>query len=237
MSDDKEDALTPVKANEKREMTSEQKEAAKKFGKDSTFPENVREKLLKGENLNFSDMMMGFINEAAGSPFSFPVFGEMAYRQLAPLILEKNHLQELLETAKDPSKMTGKEGETATKLLTDLMMPFSILLRGIKPKDQIEGMLAIQMIGIHYAAMDCLEKAKGSKYLEDHVSYLNSATKLSRTFTAQMEALNRHRGKGQQKMTVEHVHVNAGGQAIIGNVQSGKKNKKGGGSDGGNVKK
>ena len=34
-----------------------------------------------------------------------------------------------------------------------------------------------------------------------------------------MEALNRHRGKGQQKVTVEHVTVNAGGQAIVGSVQ------------------
>jgi len=48
----------------------------------------------------------------------------------------------------------------------------------------------------------------------------NALTKLTRTFTAQMEALNRHRGKGQQKMTVEHVHVHKGGQAIVGNVHS-----------------
>jgi hypothetical protein len=32
--------------------------------------------------------------------------------------------------------------------------------------------------------------------------------------------LNRHRGKGQQKVTVEHVHVHEGGQAIVGNVES-----------------
>ncbi len=37
-----------------------------------------------------------------------------------------------------------------------------------------------------------------------------------------MEALNRHRGKGQQKMTVEHIHVGEGGQAIVGNVQGGR---------------
>jgi hypothetical protein len=27
-----------------------------------------------------------------------------------------------------------------------------------------------------------------------------------------LDALNRHRGKGQQKVTVEHVHVHSGGQ-------------------------
>ena len=36
------------------------------------------------------------------------------------------------------------------------------------------------------------------------------------------EALNRHRGKGQQKVTVEHVHVHAGGQAIVGAVTAGE---------------
>jgi hypothetical protein len=36
-----------------------------------------------------------------------------------------------------------------------------------------------------------------------------------------MEALDKHRDKGQQKVTVEHVHVHQGGQAIVGNVGSG----------------
>jgi hypothetical protein len=44
---------------------------------------------------------------------------------------------------------------------------------------------------------------------------LAHAGKLSRTFATLLEALNRHRGKGQQKMTVEHVHVHSGGQAVV----------------------
>ena len=32
--------------------------------------------------------------------------------------------------------------------------------------------------------------------------------------------LNRHRGKGQQKVTVEHVHVHSGSQAIVGVVET-----------------
>jgi hypothetical protein len=52
----------------------------------------------------------------------------------------------------------------------------------------------------------------------DGCSAGNLAIKLLRTFTMQVEALHRYRGKGQQKVTVEHVHVNAGGQAIVGTV-------------------
>ena len=48
---------------------------------------------------------------------------------------------------------------------------------------------------------------------------LNQANKLSRTWTTLLEALNRQRGKGQQKVTVEHVHVHDGGQAIVGTVE------------------
>ena len=63
--------------------------------------------------------------------------------------------------------------------------------------------------------------------------FRSSANKLTRTYAAQMEALNRYRGKGQQKMTVEHVHINSGGQAIIGNVTKNDSSKKEGGAIGG----
>ena len=44
--------------------------------------------------------------------------------------------------------------------------------------------------------------------------------KLMRTFTMQMETLKRHRSSGEQKVVVEHVHVYAGGQAVVGNVKT-----------------
>ena len=44
------------------------------------------------------------------------------------------------------------------------------------------------------------------------------ATKLLRTYTMQVEALQHYRGKGQQKIRVEHVHVHSGGQAIVGAI-------------------
>jgi hypothetical protein len=44
--------------------------------------------------------------------------------------------------------------------------------------------------------------------------------KLTRTFAVQVEALKNYRSKGEQKMTVQHVHVAEGGQAIVGNVSA-----------------
>ena len=46
----------------------------------------------------------------------------------------------------------------------------------------------------------------------------NAFNKLARTFAVQLEALKRYRTGGEQRVTVQHVTVNEGGQAIVGAV-------------------
>jgi hypothetical protein len=92
-------------------------------------------------------------------------------------------------------------------------------LVGIGPKDELEGMLGAQLIAAHSAAMECYRRAMlPEQPFEGHREALTQANKLSRTYATLLESLNRHRGKGQQKVTVEHVHVHPGGQAIVGSV-------------------
>ena len=92
----------------------------------------------------------------------------------------------------------------------------------IRANDEIEAVLAVQMVATHFAATRALRRLKGSDMVSQQDSNGNLAVKLLRTFAAQTEALQRYRGKGQQKVTVEHVHVHTGGQAIVGSVsQSG----------------
>jgi hypothetical protein len=67
-------------------------------------------------------------------------------------------------------------------------------------------MLAVQMIATHFVPTRALRCLKGSDTVSRQDSNGNLAVKLLRTFTAQTEALQRYRGKGQQKVTVEHVH-------------------------------
>ena len=102
------------------------------------------------------------------------------------------------------------------------------LLNGIQPRDEIEGMLAIQMVGVHNMAMDMMSRVMlGGQTFGGKQANVNQATKMLRTFIAQMDALKRYRTGGQQKMIIEHVHVNEGGQAIVGTVnQGGGKNNK-----------
>jgi hypothetical protein len=95
-------------------------------------------------------------------------------------------------------------------------------LMGINPGDELEGMIAAQLVACHNASMECYRRAMISdQTFEGRRENLSQANKLSRTYTTLLEALNRHRGKGQQKVTVEHVHVHEGGQAIVGSVEGG----------------
>jgi hypothetical protein len=87
----------------------------------------------------------------------------------------------------------------------------------MSPKDELEAMIAAQLLAAHNATMECYRRAMiAEQTFEGRRENLSQANKLSRTYAALVEALNRHRGKGQQKVTVEHVHVHAGGQAVVG---------------------
>src|ERR1700731_3409239 len=82
-------------------------------------------------------------------------------------------------------------------------------------------MMAAQLLATHNDTRECYRRAMiAEQTLEGRRDNLNQANKLSRTYATLIEALNRHRGKGQQKVTVEHVDVHAGGQAVVGMVES-----------------
>jgi hypothetical protein len=95
------------------------------------------------------------------------------------------------------------------------------VITGIEPRDQVEAMLAMQMAAVHNATMTFARRLNHIENIPQQDSAERAFNKLARTFAAQVEALQRYRGKGQQRVTVEHVHVHQGGQAIVGTVQGG----------------
>jgi hypothetical protein len=95
------------------------------------------------------------------------------------------------------------------------------VVKGIEPKDQLEAMLAAQMAAIHVSTMTFARRLANSTTDQGRENAERTLNKLARTFTTQMEALKRYRTSGQQRVTVEHVTVNEGGQAIVGNVNTG----------------
>ena len=96
-----------------------------------------------------------------------------------------------------------------------------VMVEGVKPKDQVEAMLAAQMAAVHNATMTYARRLNVADTIMQSDAAERTFNKLARTFTTQVAALKQYRTGGQQKMTVEHVHVHEGGQAIVGNVQGG----------------
>ena len=96
------------------------------------------------------------------------------------------------------------------------------LYRSLEPKDNLECLLAAQMVATHNMAMTFSWKAMLAKQTPDGIdANINRLTKLMRTFTAQVEALRKYRTGGKQTIQVQHVNVSEGGQAVVGNVMGG----------------
>jgi hypothetical protein len=92
------------------------------------------------------------------------------------------------------------------------------------PGSATEAMLATQMIAANDAALMFLFRATRDNQ-DPVITDMNvlRAARLMRVFNEQVETLLKLQGKaGQQKVTVEHVHVHEGGQAIVGAVSTAK---------------
>jgi hypothetical protein len=100
------------------------------------------------------------------------------------------------------------------------------VISGVRPKDEIEAMLAAHMAVTNIVLLELVARTRGAiashPYEGDGIKRVdvlgNLTNKFMRTYTMQVEALARKRRKGEQSIRVEHVHVYGGGQAIVGNV-------------------
>lgn len=92
--------------------------------------------------------------------------------------------------------------------------------REFAPADPTESLLVTLSVGLQNAAMRSLEYAAGAEMLDARSEELRNATRGARMVAELLEALDRHRGRGKQSVTVGQVTVETGGQAIVGNVNS-----------------
>jgi hypothetical protein len=110
----------------------------------------------------------------------------------------------------------GSRGSAADEDGINFMLA---VVKGVEPRDQIEAILAAQMAAVHMATMTFARRLA-------HVDNIAAGQRLECLQQAHQdvcrsgEALKRYRSGGEQKMTVQHVHVAEGGQAIVGNVNA-----------------
>jgi hypothetical protein len=116
----------------------------------------------------------------------------------------------LMQLADAGSKGRKVDGRTLNFMLS--------VVKGVKPRDQVEALLAAQMAAVHTAMMTFAWRLAHVETIPQQDSAERAFNKLGRTFAAQVEALKRYRSRGDQTVRVEHVTVNEGGQAIVGNV-------------------
>lgn len=95
------------------------------------------------------------------------------------------------------------------------------MMQELGPENGAEALLAVQMIGVHEAAVTFLRAATSPGHsLEGADANVIRATRLMSLFTDQLDAMSRLKKRPQQKVTVENVHVHPGGQAIVGAVST-----------------
>jgi hypothetical protein len=102
-------------------------------------------------------------------------------------------------------------------------------IAAFQPRDAVEGMLASLAVAQHSMAMECLRRAMLPGQPHEAASRLRQdAVRSTRAMVETAEAIERRRGKGQQTVRVEHVTVQAGGQAIVGQVMPSRRTRGGG---------
>lgn len=152
--------------------------------------------------------------------------GEVVNEQVAGLGHKRTAIRETLREGAD------RVAEDASLRRTDLLMQpsFNVVAMGVDAAEAIgagnsmEKMLAHQMAVAHEAAMRVMDRALSFEAEQDSVEtcrLANTAARLMSVFQDGLLTLQRLRSGGNQIVTVQHVNVQSGAQAVIGNVGTG----------------
>ncbi len=113
--------------------------------------------------------------------------------------------------------------------LDEISNAFHGAMLGMAPKDIVESQLCSRLLILNSRANHYMSLATTAEYQKVIDLNINRATKLMRLHNETLEALNRYRRKGEQRVKVVHqyVQVNEGGQAVVtGDVTRGRGKKK-----------
>lgn len=87
-----------------------------------------------------------------------------------------------------------------------------------EPKDATEAKLCLQAHALYTQGMKYLSLAECNDMIPQIEFSLKNAVKLLRLHNETIEALSKYRRGGTQNVVVQHVQVNDGGRAIVGNM-------------------
>jgi hypothetical protein len=188
--------LKPKSVKQKRELTLQERTAINKFLARNAAKPAPRFKKEKGAGISLDHP-----NDLAGQALLMDALGT------ADLDFYRGLINQVASA--------GSRGDQIDEQSLNFMLS---VVKGIEPEDQVVAMLAAQMAAVHMATMTFARRLAQVENIPQQDSAERAFNKLARTFTAQLEALKRYRTGGEQKVTVQHVSVGEGGQAIVGNV-------------------
>ena len=117
---------------------------------------------------------------------------------------------------KSPSALPQAKGKCDDPQLLNIALDG---VAALAPRDGMEVMLCSQLVALHSQGMEFMRRAMlGDQTAAGVDCNVNRVAKTLRTFATMADCLRTYRGGGQQKVTVEHVTVQSGGQAIVGTV-------------------
>lgn len=147
---------------------------------------------------------------------------------------------EITNTLQKPDQIAIDASATRTALLydqpADLVAIAIDAAASVKAGNSLEKMLAHQLGGLHVLMMKSMKRAlqfekREGEYgtgfkRDDAIEFgrlCNSASRLSSTFQEGLLTLQRIKTGASQTVTVRHVTVGPGGQAVFGNIKTGGK--------------
>lgn len=143
-------------------------------------------------------------------------------------------LSGIRETMEDPDMINLDASTTRLELLAETnVLPLGIdVAESIQAKNSVEKMLAHQMATAHVMVMQLLAKIQRAEDTVDISRLTNASARLMTTFQEAIKVLQKMRSGGRQIVTVQHVNVSDGGQAVVsGNIKTGGEISRGGGNE------
>ena len=150
-----------------------------------------------------------------GTPVDLMLGGEVLPR----------HDPQLMDTLAAPGASAFDASANRLELLTAMGTDVAAMAMdaadSVQASNSLEKMLAHQLAVCHDAAMRCVSKASFEQDPCNSARMMNLALRSMGTFQKGLLTMKSLRGTGQQCITVQHVTVEGGGQAVIGNVKAG----------------
>lgn len=135
------------------------------------------------------------------------------------------HDRELVNTLAAPGAVAMDASAHRLDLLTSMGTDVAAMALDaadtIQASNSLEKMLAHQMAICHQEAMRYVTRAALEQDPVHAVRMMNLSTRLMETYQKGLITLKRLRGTGEQRITIQHVNVTDGGQAVIGQLKSG----------------